>query len=125
MGKNKGSFRVPDPLLAMEVEDGWRSDAKENLFMALIENNGAKRTKLVLEFAAREVLARLAHILRSTSKGGLEWPEHVDIRIVRQAVQGVISHIARELLVDIDGTAISSHADTLLYQDIHQYRKVA
>ena len=97
----------------------WRVEANLSLFLATTEQNNEERTKLVLEFAAYEVLARLAHILQQSETGHFEWPEHVDIRVIHTAIEEIIGSISLRLIVNVDADQIGSRADILLYEQKH------
>ncbi len=122
MGVQRSLTCIERTWLAQVAEDNWRGQAKKHLFLANAEEDCEGRTESVLNFAAYEVLSRLAHTLRKNSEGW-EWPEHVDIRVVQDAVREVIGKIALYLLVNIDVDAIINRADEILYKEVHFLRR--
>ncbi|HLD07909.1 MAG TPA: hypothetical protein VJB60_02495 [Candidatus Peribacterales bacterium] len=107
------SLRVRDAVVEEQTEGLWRLQAQDYLSRAVKEEKQTERRELVLNFAASEVIARIAHTLQNT-EGELAWPQQVDIRIVREAIQEVIDTIALCLLVNIDEESISARADAFL-----------
>lgn len=121
MGGNHNSGYLAQTLIATAAESHWRQEAGYRLAAANDEKNKEKRVEYTLDFAAYEVLARLAHTLRETPEGW-EWPERVDIRIVQQAVHEVIGSIALHLLVNVSVDEIVNRADKILFPEVCSLR---